>query len=341
MFLKSLLKDASKHGKSELNRIDYLDGWRGLAILFVLISHFMQPQIGEFGRLGVDIFFVLSGMLMSNILFVKRVPLNTFYKRRISRILPVFVIFVSSIYLSAFLFDLSNEYDNYFYTLAFLRSYLPTDVSLWETGLPIGHLWSLNVEEHCYVLLSLLTLISVLRSREYIAILMIGMGCIVLHIIYVKYPTIAPTNYELKTEVAASHLMLSAGYFLIRDRFAAYVPSWLPLLTFFAAMACYEVDAPWFAYWLISPFLLAFTVNHLDKIPALAKKALEINALRLLGMWSYSIYLWQQVFYFYGIKNGNPSTFLAITLFAVSIFVGALSFHIIENPIRKYLNNKW
>ena len=106
--LKKLVQISSDSGKSELNRLDYLDGWRGLAIAFVLISHFSSIQGIDFGRMGVDVFFVLSGMLMANILFVRRVALKTFYKRRISRVIPVFVVFISIVYFFSFLLDLSE-----------------------------------------------------------------------------------------------------------------------------------------------------------------------------------------------------------------------------------------
>ena len=72
------------------NRFGYLDGWRGIAIAMVLISHFLG-DLGSYGRMGVDVFFVLSGLLMANILFVKRMPLSKFYKRRFSRVFPVFL----------------------------------------------------------------------------------------------------------------------------------------------------------------------------------------------------------------------------------------------------------
>ena len=60
----------------------------------------------------------------------------------------------------------SPECGNVFYTLAFLRTYLPTSPGLWTNGLPVAHLWSLNVEEHCYIFLSIVTLITPLRGRE-------------------------------------------------------------------------------------------------------------------------------------------------------------------------------
>lgn len=65
-----------------------------MAILLVLEGHFLNLLPLEAGRLGVDVFFCLSGFLMSGILFVNSQPLPTFYRRRASRILPAFVVFV-------------------------------------------------------------------------------------------------------------------------------------------------------------------------------------------------------------------------------------------------------
>ena len=85
-------------GQQLADRLDYLDGWRGLAIVLVLQSHFLPSHAIDSGQLGVDIFFCLSGLLMSNLLFVKRVSLVHFYKRRISRILPAFLLFITVVY---------------------------------------------------------------------------------------------------------------------------------------------------------------------------------------------------------------------------------------------------
>jgi peptidoglycan/LPS O-acetylase OafA/YrhL len=137
--LESIVKNTSNHGGSDKSRIDYLDGWRGVAILLVLIEHFLNVHLINVGRMGVDAFFVLSGMLISNILFVQKVPLATFYKRRASRILPVFFIFITTLSLFSLTFNLSAEHNNYFYNLFFLRAYYPVTPDLWNTGIPIGN----------------------------------------------------------------------------------------------------------------------------------------------------------------------------------------------------------
>lgn len=336
-----IVKNASSHGKTELEKIKYLDGWRGLAIGFVLVAHFIQIPGIDLGTLGVDIFFVLSGLLMSRILFIKRVPLKIFYKRRISRVFPVFVIFLSLIYLLSYVFGLSSEYKNYFYSLFFMRSYFPATPDLWHTGIPIGHIWSLNVEEHCYILLSLITLLRVFRGREFIPLLGLGVGAIVLHYLYIKFPSFASQNYQIKTEIVASHILLSAGYYLVKANFDRFVMSWMPVGTFILAICCYSNLAPWYSAWLFSPFLLAFTVNHLDRIPDFFKTILSNKQLQLLGVWSYSIYLWQQPFYYYGVKFGSGFSMFGLILLIPVMFVALLSFYYVENPLRKYLNNHW
>lgn len=292
--------------------------------------------------MGVDVFFVLSGMLMANILFIKKVPLPTFYKRRISRILPVFFIFITIISLCSYLFALSGEHNNYLYNLFFLRAYYPVLPDLWDTGIPIGHLWSLNVEEHAYILLSIITLVPFFAKREYLLLLFFGVGAIALQYLYNIFPSVASENYHLKTEIAASFLMISAGYFLIKNKFESIIPSWAPILSLALAFLCYSNYSPhWTAKWLLSPFLLAFTVNHLNLTPSLFKSILSFIPLRLVGIWSFSIYLWQQPFYYYGTRLGDAFYLAGPILFIVSIFVGAFSFYFIENPVRRYLNNKW
>lgn len=336
-----LINHAASHGPSELNRFAYLDGWRGLAIAFVLIAHFFQVKAIDLGTLGVNIFFVLSGLLMSKILFVKRVPLKTFYLRRFSRIFPAFFVFLTVIYASSYFLNLSSEHQNYFATLFFLRTYIPSDPNIWVTGLPVGHIWSLNVEEHSYLLLSLLTLVVFLRKREYLALIGLGLAAIVLRYVYMNMPEFEGQNFEIRTEVAASHLMLSCGYFLIKHKFEKYVQSWMPVAAFIVAILCFSDYMPWFSSWLLSPFLLAFAVNHLDRIPAFLMSLLSARPLQLLGIWSYSIYLWQQPYFHYGVEHGELFPYAGIAFLFAAILTGTASFYFIENPVRRYLNNKY
>ncbi len=340
--LNNLVDDATRHGPSELTRIAYLDGWRGMAISLVLVSHFLQLKVVDVGRLGVDIFFVLSGMLMANILFIRRVELATFYKRRFSRIFPAFFVFVTSISLASWLFALSAEHENYLYNLLFLRAYWPEDQGMWYTGLPLNHLWSLHVEEHAYLVLSFITLLPLIRRYPWIAILALGLSSIALQYVFVLYPDLAARDQHLRSEIAGSFIMLSAAYCLVKHHVARFVPGWLPLLTLILAVVSYsELSPHWSARWALAPFLLAFTVNHLDLLPALWRRLLSLRPLRLLGIWSFSIYLWQEPLAYYGVARDDFFSAWGVILLLCSIGLGAASFYWIENPARRYINERW
>jgi peptidoglycan/LPS O-acetylase OafA/YrhL len=315
----------------------YLDGWRGLAILLVLENHFFQVLPLDAGRLGVDVFFCLSGLLMSGILFLHRQPLRLFYRRRLSRILPAFLVFVLGAYAVAWFRGIGFTWQEVLATVTFLRTYLPAEPGIWETAVPIAHLWSLNIEEHCYLVMSLLVCLPWLRGREGLAMLSMGFGCILVGLAYVRMGDGAPHWGELGTEVAAAHLFISAGYRLLRDRVANRVPPWLPVLTLALAVACYSSALPWWARSVVSPFLLAFSVNHLAGASRWFLQALESRLLGTLGVWSFSIYLWQQPFYQQkaGFWGG------AVTALACSLLVAWLSYRFVEQPCRDWLNRRW
>jgi len=293
-------------------RIGNWDGWRGIAIVLVLCGHFLNIEWLWEDRLGVDVFFVLSGMLMSIILFEKRLSLRDFYIRRLSRI--------------------------YFSTLLFLRTYLPAEPDIWATDVAIGHLWSLNVEEHAYLFLSLISLILV--RRKYIAwlLLALGVGSVLLSFYHYNIiPTEEIKLYLIRTESAVVFIFFSAGYGLLRRQFEWTLPPLVPVVCFAGAVACYALALPLWLVFAVSPILLAICVNHLDDLPKLVNKLLLFAPLRYIGLWSYSIYLWQQFFYIYAwkIPGGRPAGLLLALVFGIS------SYYLLETPVRRLINSKW
>src|SRR6476661_8612041 len=74
--------------------VAWLDGWRGVCILLVLVGHFVAPL--EFaGNVGVEFFFALSGRLMAEILIERRQPVGLFVRRRIARVAPATFVYVA------------------------------------------------------------------------------------------------------------------------------------------------------------------------------------------------------------------------------------------------------
>lgn len=324
-------------GDPESSRMRYLDGWRGLAILLVLEGHFLSILPLNTGRLGVDVFFCLSGFLMSGLLFIKQQPLSIFYKRRISRVFPVFLFFVVSIYSVAEISGADFSSAEFFATLAFLRTYLPLEIGIWQGNVPIGHLWSLNVEEHAYLLMSLVTLLPWARGREGWVLLSSGTLCILIRLAYVRLGPLAPHSGDLGTEVAASHLFIAAGYRLVREHYRWTVSSWLPLLSTFAAACLYSDIAPWWAPRLLSPYLLAFAVNHLVDAHVAVRALLSSRLMTSFGIWSFSIYVWQQPFFVLRAEfiGGSAGAFV------VAMGVALASYYFLEDPCRRWLNARW
>lgn len=327
---------ASTHPSLPTDRVAYLDGWRGLAIGLVLISHFL-PRTPWFnsGLLGVDIFFCLSGLLMSRLLFVRRMDLKTFYKRRASRILPVFFLFVGVVFAIHWVKTGRLDSIELIPTALFLRTYVPAVPDIWHSPLPIGHLWSLNVEEHCYVLMGLLTLAAWLRGREWLVLVGAGLLTIVIYIAYVKLPGLVPPWGDAGTEVVAGPLLLSAGYALVSSRLAPFVRPWMPVAAFAAATLCFTSLLPRWSIVLVAPFFLAFAVNHLDVSSQIVRTVLSWPPLRLLGVWSFSIYIWQQP-----IHQAQALFPFGSGLFA-AMAIGVLSFSMFESPVREWLNRNW
>lgn len=196
----------------QYGKIQYLDGWRGLAILMVLISHFFNiPGIRE-GRLGVDLFFVLSGLLMANILFLKRPPLGTFYKRRISRVLPLAFLYITVAYSGSIITGQYFTTTEVISTYLFLRTYIPETPHIWSGNVPINHFWSLNVEEHCYLLMGIMTIFIRNSTRAGYMLVGLGLAAIATNIGYV-YSENRPIESSLRTECASAPLFYQQGIF--------------------------------------------------------------------------------------------------------------------------------
>jgi peptidoglycan/LPS O-acetylase OafA/YrhL len=317
----------------------YLDGWRGLAIGFLLIGHFFPVPGINFGSAGVNLFFVLSGFLMAKLLFVDEVPIPIFYKRRIARIFPAvacFLVLVTAAYIAL---GLAVSWTEVAAAAAFVINYFPGEPG--AAVMPFGHIWSLCVEEHSYILLSIVALAA--RARLLRAQLAVGLLALLFAVIGLGYwLRYQGQHLELDrwihSEVSAFGIFASAFVFLAcRSRKIPPLPALtvpgLILLGF--ALHWWSVPAPVRTVFGVGAFALA--VNLLAHTPQFMRSALSWRPLRQIGLWSFSIYLWQQPFYLY-VHNSGMSRLLGV---GMAIAAGVASFYLLENPARLYLNRKW
>lgn len=314
------------------------DGWRGLAILCVLCGHFMGTVSIKEDRLGVDLFFALSGMLVARLLFERRVDLPTFYVRRLSRVFPALLVFVSLVYAGAALAGWSFGALEVLTNLTFLRTYVPADPHIWSGPVPVKNLWSLNVEEHAYVIMSLMALVAFAARRAGALLFALGVGAILVSLHYDATQVYEETYFLLRTECAISFVALSAAYRLTPRLRERRVGAWSPVIALSLAAVCYLEALPLWCSYVFPPLLLAFATNHVRESALPVRRLLGWRPLRLLGLWSFSVYLWQQPVYEY--KWALPGPDFGLPL-AAALLLGFASYALVELPFRRSINRRW
>lgn len=177
---------------SKLTYITEIDGLRALAIIFVVLFHFFPFWLNS-GYLGVDIFFVISGFLITSQLInfersTIQKTLLVFYKRRIARLFPALFLSLLLTYFAVTIFFLPNDivkFDN-----ALISAYtFWSNIYFWRDGgyfggndqlKPLLHIWSLSVEEQFYLLSPLTILLLKKLNTKINKSLIVGMYVIVM-----------------------------------------------------------------------------------------------------------------------------------------------------------------
>jgi peptidoglycan/LPS O-acetylase OafA/YrhL len=323
--------------RGETAHVAALDGWRGIAILLLLIGHFLPVPGIKLGTLGVNLFFVLSGLLMTQLLFVRRTGLARFYWRRLSRIVPAHLTFIVVLLMAWLASGRSVSISETLAALFFVNNYISPPPG--QAMMPFGHVWSLSVEEHSYVVLSLLALAA---RRRWIApalglatLALASAACgVFINITRAGDPTLPFTSW-LHTEVAAFGIVASGCMCMLLRRPGRWrcTPSLVPLLLL-AGFAAHWWSVPLAVQTVVGTGLLALAVNLLPCAPAWLQAMLSWSPLRWLGTCSFSLYLWQQPFYLWT-RNEGGSVGLALI---GAIAAGLASYYLIERPARRYLN---
>lgn len=315
-----------------------LDGWRGVAVLSLLIGHFFPYWRLSLGLFGVNLFFVLSGLLMAQLLFQKQTPIDLFYKRRIARIFPTLFVFITTVLVVYGVAGWPISGRETFGAVALVRNYYPVGFG---NAVPFDHTWSLSVEEHAYIVLSAIALASrCTRLSARWAVLMVIAVAVVMAAWYSLTYAGADLHAErlIRSEVSVFGIFCSALLVIHFDgKTKPALPAWVfPALALLALTMHYHT-VPRFFTLAVGVAALAVLVNGLDQAPAWMQWLLSTRPLRQLGVWSYSLYLWQQPFYVMKDKHvlSAPLAFLC------AVLTGVLSYYLVEKPARASLNRRW
>lgn len=345
-----------------------IDGLRSIAVLFVIIHHAFPNQFLS-GFIGVDIFFVISGYLISRLiiedLIHKKFSILDFYLRRIRRIFPAMVLVLLSTFITGWLTLNPIEFSSLGKHLAAGAGYIANIVSWKESGYfdstsnikPLLHLWSLGVEEQFYFVWPVLLLLA-WKKKLNLLFLIIILSCISFFInINQVYKSSSAVFYlphtrfwEFLTGSALAFFSLLPHYpslrprsfsrFFLNDgsikRIISTIISFLGfLIILFGAMKI--TPQRYFpGWWAISPVLGSALIILAGNQSWLNRKLLANRIMVGVGLISYPLYLWHWPALAFGrIYNGAaPSWYFQTLLILISFILAYLTFNFVEKPLR-------
>lgn len=347
-----------------------LDGLRALAVMAVIAYHLDLPWAPG-GLLGVCIFLVLSGYLITDILAAqwynsRSINLKDFWLGRIRRLLPALFTMLGGVMLWIYLFDpsrLSSLWDEILAAVFYSSNWwlIFQQVSYFDSfgpPSPLGHLWSLAVEEQFYLLWPLLLglgLCYVPRKSRLISLITALAIASAAAMALIYQPGLDPNRVYYGTDTRAFALLIGAVLALMwpsrqlstdlssRQRLKLDAAGGTALVAVLA-MIWFSNQYQSFLYYgglvlfsIISAVLVAVLAHPASRLGRL----FGFPPLRWLGVWSYGIYLWHYPVILLSspsINTAGVDMLLAVKQTVLSIILAALSWYFIENPIR---HGKW
>ncbi len=330
---------------AEARRIPQIDGLRAIAILMVFAAHaFAVPLFW----MGVDLFFVLSGFLITGILLRLKENRATggsywsaFYSRRIRRILPPYIAFLVAVSLV-----FRVHWAHIWYWYVFFTPNIPLALGK-VTVAAMGPLWSLGVEEQFYFVWPWLVLAC---SKE--GLRRVGLGIIVISpflraiftpLFNTHFPIYSLTIFRADTLAMGAFIALAARrdpQWIGRQRPKALGGSLLAL----ALLACLSAF-PGFraaansilfnsiAYSLSAVCLGGTLIYVLGLQRGFLHTLLTAPLLRYLGLISYTFYLYHEAVLLKVGQHLHSPILIALAAFSVTVLISVLSWHLFEAPI--------
>jgi peptidoglycan/LPS O-acetylase OafA/YrhL len=221
---------------------------------------------------------------------------------------------------------------NYLGAISFTYNYL----TLFLRAGVLNHIWSLAVEEHTYLVLGALAWLARRHGVRWRPVMLGVAGFCLLNGAFQTWVLhIDMTHVYWRTDVAmASILMGAIGWLWWSERKPA-VPAALPPAALGLALLLNHAAFPAPIRYGLGTALLAVAVATLERAPRALLRALCAPALVQVGVWSYSLYLWQQPFYV--LKDKLPLPLMVAGAAATSL----LSFYVVEQPARRFLNARY
>jgi peptidoglycan/LPS O-acetylase OafA/YrhL len=329
-----------------------IDGLRAVAVLLVVVHHAF-PQALKGGFVGVDLFFVISGFLISTIIF-QNLQQDTFsfldfYKRRIKRIFPALILILIASFVAGWFVLLPADYKQLGKHMAAGAAFV-SNFAFWsESGYfesgsklkPLLHLWSLGIEEQYYIFWPLIVLFAWKRKINLFKV------CLVLFALsFVVNIATAKGNV-----VAAFYSPLSRFWELLIGSVLAYTslqPSkvtkspqfnngtaWVGVVILAIGVYFIHPERRFPGFWALFPTVSAYLLIKAGPKAWFNQQVLSNRVMVWIGLISFPLYLWHwPMLVFAEIKFGTLDAPTKLGLIALSILLSWLTYRFIERPIR-------
>ncbi|SJM90584.1 acyltransferase family protein [Crenothrix polyspora] len=347
-----------------------IDGLRAVAVLLVVGFHAF-PEWLKGGFIGVDIFFVISGFLISRIILTditrQHFSFRTFYTKRIKRIFPALIVVLSACFGVGWFILLPDEFKELGKHIAGGAGFVANLVLWSESGYfdnqaelkPLLHLWSLGIEEQFYFVWPVVLIIAT-KKRYNLLWLMLAfiLASFVFNIRSVHTDPISDFYspftrfWELMAGSLLAYLSVLPGqshrplsptegrgdknnkrsYASLLKNTAAFIGG----LCIAIAVFYLDKTKAFPGWWAILPVLGATLLIFAGTTAWFNKKLLAHPALVFIGLISFPLYLWHWPLLSFAriMVLGTPTLALRLSLVAASIFLAWLTYRIVEQPIR-------
>ena len=331
-----------------------IDGLRAVAVLPVILFHAGLQWVPG-GYVGVDIFFVISGFLITGILMreleADQFSILNFYERRARRILPAlfFVMTVTAILAAIFMlpYELRDFARSMIAVITFVSNFFFwSEADYFATAaerLPLLHTWSLSVEEQFYILFPVVLWLfwkywrgGLVSAMVVVSLASLALAEFVVHRSPATAFYLLPTRgWELLSGSLAAVYLLKRG---ACGRVAGEVIGGVGLLAVLFSILFFDEGTPFPSIWALVPVLGTVGILVGASGQTFVGRILSLRPAVFIGLISYSAYLWHQPLFAFArviADEADPSDQLMIGLAVLSLVLAWVSWRFVEEPFRR------
>ncbi|MDQ1074382.1 MULTISPECIES: acyltransferase family protein [Microbacterium] len=349
------------HASATGIRLD-IEGLRAIAVLAVLVYH-LRPEWLPGGFAGVDMFFVISGFLITSHLMREAesrgtVSLRTFYARRIMRLIPAATVVLVTTVIGVFLFAPRLLWSQIgidvigaaTYSLNWILANRSVDyLAEGSAASPVQHFWSLAVEEQFYLIWPLLIVLAIVfsarvaRNKRTTASALAGAVLVLSLAFAIQQSIVADVSAYFVTTTRLWELAAGALVALTIDRVRLTLPAVVRsiLVTLGIAMVAWCLffidDSFWPSALTVIPVVgICFVIlAGGNEQPSVGERALSAKPLVWIGGISYAVYLWHwPLIVVAGYKWDSPPLAVSIGIPFLSVGLAWATSRVVESPLR-------